>query len=549
MSPPARRRPLPLALGSLLLLAACARMAPPPGRPADQDPPRVELRSPAVGSTGLSGRPVFQLEFSEYVDRASVRSALSLNPRQEGELELSWRGRGLRIRPERPLPPDRTWTLELGTGVRDMAGNTLAHPLRVPFSSGATLDSLGFDLQMAAAGRPGLVQIWLWPLEQAPRRAYGTAPWRSSPDESGRVRFQGLPAGSWLALAVEDLNRDGWWDPRTERAGLPSRALAAPDPGGVGPLLLRLSSGLWTDSLSLQGGQFVDRERLDLRAWLEPGRLSDVPDSLREGWPADSLRLSELGLERADGTPVPISGLARRESGWRVFLAQPADSVEHVLRLTATGDSLRLRPPGGVRTESLVDRRQLASGWKQGRLRLPTATAARADASRVRQVLDGDTLSVDLRRPGADLWELLPRRPGGQLLLEKGLLAAGDESWPDTLLLLPVPADAPAAPGPRGGLQGRWDRQPRDAGWRLVVTSGDQERQLPLREELALDALPEGPATFALYLDRDGSGTWSPGRLRPLTPAEPWQALPDTVRILPGWVQGGLTFTLPEWIP
>jgi hypothetical protein len=548
-----RRRPsttgVVLFLGAILLASGCARMAPPPGRPADQEPPRVDLREPAAGSTGLAGRPVFQVEFSEYVDRASVRAALSLNPRPDGELQLSWRGRTLRIRPEFPLPADRTWTLELGTGVKDMAGNPLSQPLRIPFSTGPALDSLGFDLQMAEAGRAGLVQVWLWPLEQAPRRSFGRAPWRSSPDADGRVRFQGLPTGSWLALAVEDLNRDGWWNPATERAALPSRALDAPDSGGPAPLLLRLSEKLWTDSLSLQGGQFVDRERLDLRAWLEPESLAGLPDSLRRGRRADSLRLAEVRLETVAGTPVPLAGLARRDGNWRLFLAGPADSVEHVLRLGTGGDSLRVRAPGGPRTEDLVDRRQLAGGWKAGRLRLATSTVAVADASRVRQVLEEDTLAVDLLQPAYDQWEMVPRRPGGQLLVEAGLLAAAGGAWPDTLLVLPVPADVPAAAGPRGGLQGRWDRLPRHGSWRLVVRAKDQQRNLPLLEELALDDLPEGPATFALFLDRDGSGDWGPGSLRPPLPAEPWLALPDTVHILPGWIQGGLTFTLPEWIP
>lgn len=545
-----RRRLTPAWLPLAVLLAVgCARMAPPPGRPADQEAPVAVLRAPAAGSTGLAGRPVFQVEFSEYVDRASVRAALSLNPRPDGELELSWRGRTLRIRPDSPLPPDRTWTLELGAGAKDLAGNTLAEPLRIPFSTGASLDSLGFDLHMAEAGRAGLVQVWLWPLEQAPRRSYGRAPWRSSPDADGRVRFQGLPAGPWLALAVEDLNRDGWWNPATERAALPSRELGAPDTGGPAPLLLRLSEGLWIDSLSLQGGQFVDRERLDLRAWLEPATLAGLPGSLRRGRRADSLRLAELRLETIAGVPVPLAGLVRKDGNWRLFLAGAADSVEHVLRLACGGDSLRLRPPAGPRQEELVDRRQLSSGWKEGRLRLNTTTVALADASRVRQVLDEDTLAVDLLAASYDQWEIVPRRPGGQLRVEAGLLTAFGGAWPDTLLVLPVPADAPAAAGPRGGLQGRWDRLPRHGAWRLVVRAHDQERNLPLEAELALDGLPEGPATFALFLDRDGSGGWSPGSLQPLLPAEPWLALPDTVRILPGWVQGGLTFTLPEWIP
>jgi hypothetical protein len=538
---------LPMGMLSALLLAGCARIQPPPGLAKDSEPPRVHVRSPEPGARDLSGRVAFQLEFSEYVDRATLRSALSLNPRPEGELELDWRGRRLRVRPSLPLAPNRTWTLEIGTGLQDLAGNHAVNPLRVPFATGGVLDTLSLELQVEELGRDGLSQVWLWPLAEAPQRAYGRAPWRSSPDAQGRVRFEGLPAGRWLALAVEDRDRDGWWNSQSERAGLPSRVLSAPDSLARQPVLLRLSDRLWTDSLSLEGGQFVDRERVEFRAWLEPTILADWVDSLRHGPAADSLRLGLLQLLRADGSAVNLAGLAPSGAGWRLFLTDPADSLAHVLRFKDGRDSLLLRPPAGPLTDPLVDLRALAQAWANGRLTLACTQAVELEATRAFQVVERDTLAVPLRRLAADLAELRPLRAGGRIFLEKGLLRHGARQWPDTLLELAVPLLP--APKATGGLQWSWNRRLHEVGWRLVIRTTAGEQECTAGVEQVLDRLPVGPARFALYQDRDGSGAWSPGRLQGLIPAEPWIALPDTVEILPGWVQGGIVFQVPEWIP
>ncbi len=539
-----RRAALLLTVG---LVLGCARIQPPPGEAPDADAPQVRVLSPAPGSRGVPGDQRFHLLFNEYVDRATVRSALSLNPRPEGELELDWRGRHLWIRPDKPLAAGRTWTLELGTGLRDLAGNHLPSPLRIPFSTGEELDTLSLELRVEEAGHDGLTQVWLWPLADSPRRAFGRAPWRSSPDEQGRVRFEGLPAGRWLALAVEDLDRNGWWDPRSERAGLPSRTLLAPDSLARLPVLLRLTKDLWTDSLSLDGGQFLDRERVEFRGWLEAPALADWADSLRDSHAADSLRLELLELLDSTGRRLPLAGLAPQEQAWRLYLAEPADSLPHALRLRDGSDSLSLRPPAGPLTEALVNPQALAQGWGAGRLTLRSGHAVLPDATRVRQVVEQDTLAVRVLRRAADRLELVPAREGGQLRFERGFLTRSAQVWPDSLFSLPVPT-APADPPRTGGLQWNWNRAPLEVGWRLVIRGG-AERESTAGLEQTLDRLPVGPVHFALYQDRDGSGAWSPGRLVPYQPAEPWQALADTVDVLPGWIQGGIVFQLPEWIP
>ena len=536
---------------TLLLCASCARIQPPPGGPPDAEAPRARVLEPNPGTLHLAGRQHFILRFDEYMDRASVRASLSLNPRPEGELRLRWHGRRLSVRPAVDLPADRTYTLELGTGARDLAGNHLAAPLRLPFATGARLDTLSLDLWVQDRRSEGNCEVWLWPLDGTPARRFGLAPWRSSPDEGGHVLFQGLPEGEWLALAVEDQDHNGWWDPGLERAGLPSRRLCAPDTARGLPALLRLETGLFVDSLSLEGGQFLDRERVQFSGRLEPPALAAWPDSLRRGPAADSLRLSLLDLVDTAGRRPAMAGLAPGEGGWRLLLAEEADSLPHVLSFRDGRDSLRLRPPPGPFTAPLVDVASLAQAWSGGVLRVEATHAVTARADLARQVAGADTLATVLERLGACAVTLRPARPGGALLLQKGLLCAGARCWPDTLLTLAVPA-APLATA-TGGLQWRWDRSPRERGWLLVVRRGELSRAVPLAYAGSLEDLPAGPATFSLYQDRDGSLAWSPGRLpadgRAWEPAEPFLALPDTVEILPGWIQGDVLFHLPEWIP
>ncbi|MDP2360194.1 MAG: Ig-like domain-containing protein [bacterium] len=537
---------LGVGIGLVLLLVGCARIQPPPGGPPDTQPPTLRLDRLKPGATQVEARPDFVFHFSEYMDRASVRSALSLNPRPEGELELDWRGRRLRVRPSRPLPPDRTWTLELGTAARDLAGNHLPSPLRIPFSTGAKLDTLFLMLEVTPPDGGGRAELWLWPAEERPSRRFTRAPWRSSPDERGRVLFQGLPPGAWFALAVEDLNRDGWWDPDRERAALPSRALAVPDTLAGQPVLFRLGTLAGPDTLSLLGGHFLDRERIQFRAWLEAPALAGWADSLRRGPAADSLRLDLLRLTCESGRQVPLSGLKAAPEGWLLFLAEEADSLPHHLALVDGRDTLQLRPPPAAFRESLIDPGGLGQAWRQGVLTLEARHAVSCRPEGAWQRSGEDSLGVAVHRRSASTLELGPVREGGQLWVERGFLSAGPHVWPDSLLVLPVPAAAP--PRASGGVQWSWNRGPRDSSWRLVLRHAEGDRDLPIAYGGSADQLPAGRLLFALYDDRDGSRSWSPGRLDGL-PAEPWVVLADTVEVLPGWIQGDIQLHLPEWIP
>lgn len=532
-----------LALG-LLLAAGCARIEPPPGGPPDEEPPRILEVRPLPGSVDQPGDVRVEILFDEYVDRRSAAADLVFSPTPPGRLRVGWRGRRMLVDFDEDLPPDVSWLLELGTGCADLQGNRLPSPLRLPFATGPVLDTLEIAGRLHGFAAGDWAEIWAWPAEDWPTRAWTDPPRRTRPDSDGLFRLLGLDARGWRLLAVDDANRDGAWNPLTESAALAS---ADGRPGQSTTLSLRLGDGLLLDSLALARARFLDPLTLALDARLDvPGLLELAPEE-RGGPAADSLRLATLRLETLSGEARPLAGLRAEPGGWRVALAQPVDSVAH--RLLAGGDTLALRPPARMALpDPVAERPEFAALDSLVLLAVDRAVLAVDGAAR--QTVDGDTLDLPVRVRSALVVELAPARPGGRALLPAGWLSlAGGGAWPDsaTLVSLPAPRRSEAT---AGALEWSFDRMPWDPTWRMVWTGADGRRvDRPLERAGRLDDLAEGPALLDFYQDRNGNGRWDPGRLSPWTAAELWIALPDTFEVIAGWTVGGLEPVLPVEIP
>lgn len=536
----------------VLLAVGCARIAMPPGLPPDREAPQARVVEPVAGQVALPARPVLEIEFSEFMDRASVGRTLIFNPRWEGRLKSDWRGRTLRLRPDQDLPSGRTWTLELGNGAKDLAGNGLDNPLLLPFSTGNSLDTLQLVLRATAAtgrSREGL-EFWLWPGKERPQRRFGRAPWRCTPDSTGMAVAKGLGAGPWFVLAVRDGNRDGWWQPGLEEAALCSRLLATPDTLGLEAALFRLSLLSGPDTLSLESARFLNSQQIQLSAWLEPPALMEWPDSLRVSPAADSVRLALLEVLDAQGRLLPLGELRREETGWLLGLASPADSVAHRLRFRFGGDSLELGLPLAPFQGPLVDVQALGRQWNTGSRQILSALPAQMDAGRLRLIQGSDTVAVEVKALSPSRFELPKSAQGGVLLVERAFLQADGRVWPDSLvrLMVPVAATDAATPGVEGGLQWKATRLPAGKGWMVMLHGDTAPRTLPFTREGLADGLRPGSWTFSLFQDRDGDGRWNPGLLGKRS-AEPWIQLPGSVQVLPGWIQSEVPISLPEWLP
>jgi hypothetical protein len=118
-----------------------------PVDPNDTTPPTVASTEPAAGGIGVRADAKIHITFSEPMDTISVEAAFSSTDLAAASFGWGAGGRVLTITPAEPFAygeglgadPDAierlTYSLSIGTGATDLAGNPLAAPLDLTFST------------------------------------------------------------------------------------------------------------------------------------------------------------------------------------------------------------------------------------------------------------------------------------------------------------------------------------------------------------------------------------------------------------------------------
>jgi len=358
------RRRLALAL-SLFALVGCARVVAPAGGPEDKVAPRLLRSSPANGDVKVAPDQPIVLEFSEWVDPATLRSALVLMPAPSRAPEILVDGPEVRLRLREPLDSGATTILRIGAGIADFrhAAGTDVH--EIAFSTGPALDSGTLVLRLwkgSDTAAPQLVRgrVGLYPLDSLRRRglsrllrrrdsvswlASPPSPWREKAwrwavaDSQGIARLEHLPSGRWRVLAWDDADQDGYWRSGEEALGW-AGDLDWSGRSGRGLMAARLAP---LDTLAASG---TAAARVSDSVVADPARRrrdslrAASPEALAERRRSDSLALRSDSLRLRDS--VALDSLARRDA------SLPEDSVR-ILAL----DSL---PPELARARRLTVR-------------------------------------------------------------------------------------------------------------------------------------------------------------------------------------------------
>ena len=150
----------------LVVLAACARIEPPPGGPPDNAPPRLESSSPEPMASlpGFDGEVEFR--FNEVISEGGTASQgtgmgdlerlVVLSPTSRVP-EVRWRRNRITIRPREGWRPNTVYRVELLPGVSDLRNNRSTEAATVvTFTPGgaAPTDTLRGRVWDWATGRP-----------------------------------------------------------------------------------------------------------------------------------------------------------------------------------------------------------------------------------------------------------------------------------------------------------------------------------------------------------------------------------------------------------
>ena len=210
-----------LSILSSIYLMSCANQQPPGGGPLDTESPEILEVFPVNGTTNFSEN-YFELSFSEYVDKRSLKDAIFVSPQVEGDLELNWSGQSVRVYFPDALKKDITYNITIGTDLVDYNNkNRMTEAFTFSFSTGAKIDN-GIIEGNVYSDKPSGVMIFAYkvtgdtinPVKQK-------ADYVSQVGEKGNYRLSGLAFQTYRVFAVQDEYRDFLFQPDQDLIGVP----------------------------------------------------------------------------------------------------------------------------------------------------------------------------------------------------------------------------------------------------------------------------------------------------------------------------------------
>ena len=203
------------------ILSECANQLPPEGGAVDTIPPKIVEVYPADGTINFSD-DYFEIGFSEYVEKRTVKDAIFISPAIEGELELDWSGKYVQVYFPENLKKNVTYVVTIGTDVEDYNNkNKMAEAFTFTFSTGSEIDKRTITGKIYN-DKPQGILIFGYLLKDAEPNPLEIKPdYISQSGADGTFKLAGLAAGSYRVFTVRDEFRDLLFQPDQDDIGIP----------------------------------------------------------------------------------------------------------------------------------------------------------------------------------------------------------------------------------------------------------------------------------------------------------------------------------------
>jgi hypothetical protein len=204
-----------------LFLSGCANQLPPGGGDIDRIPPEIAEVYPPDETINFNDK-YFELGFSEFVDKRSVKDAIFISPAFDGEPELDWSGRYVRIYFPSKLRDSTTYIVTIGTDVVDHNNkNRMAESFTFAFSTGDKIDRKMITGRVYDE-KPEGVMLFAYKVTGNEINPSDTKPdYISQTGLNGQYRLAGLAAGSYRVFAIQDEFRDLLYQLEQDKYGAP----------------------------------------------------------------------------------------------------------------------------------------------------------------------------------------------------------------------------------------------------------------------------------------------------------------------------------------
>jgi hypothetical protein len=211
---------------TFILINSCAHQLPPGGGEVDKIPPEVVEIYPLDGTINFDDN-YFEIEFSEYVDRRSLKDALFISPNIEGRLIYEWTGTSISVEFVEGLKEDVTYTITVGTDLVDRNNkNRMASSFTFSFSTGSTIDRRTISGRVYSDDQEGVL-IYTYKLDEGVDTLLKRKPdYVSQTGNDGSFKLHGLGESRYRLFAIKDEYRDLIYDLDLDLIGLPNQDIS-----------------------------------------------------------------------------------------------------------------------------------------------------------------------------------------------------------------------------------------------------------------------------------------------------------------------------------
>lgn len=545
-------------IGVLLLMGlACAKQGFPPGGPEDKTPPDIVSVFPPEGATGVDPGTTVKIDFSEWMDKRSVKESIFISPIPKHPPRMKVKAKTVEIDFVGGLSPQQTYVITVGTGVKDGHGNRLASSWSLAFSTGDRIDRGGISGQVFwPEGDMSGTYAWAYVLE-------GTAspdPGRDGPDyitqtdAAGVYSFVYLSPGRYRLFAFLDGDKNGTYTVEKDPLGVPTHdVILRSDQDEVRDVLFTLAVQDTTgpECLSVVATHSTHMA-LRLSEAIDPGsigtiRISEIDEGVEESL---TIRERHLDVENQRRCHV-VTELQRPGARYQVHLCGVTDEAGN--RVTSESCLVTVE---GTSVPDTVCPRIVGLSPADSATRVPLAErieyrfSEALDTAGVEQAFrvhagDGQPLPGTVSWPDAATFLFVPgRRLDGASAYTVSLDPAmvrdmRGNPLSDTMTSTFFTTLDPEA---LGSLSGSISDEETTASGELYVTADQVEDRrvtytatVPGPGPYALGDLLPGRYVVRAFRDEDGNGSFTSGRPRPVVFSERFSWYPDTVEVRSRW--------------
>lgn len=203
----------------IVTVCSCAQYVPPTGGKRDSLAPKLVNSIPLSKKTNYKEKEI-ELNFDELIDISSLRQELLIVPELDGTFDIKQKGGdNLRITFDKPLRENTTYTFNFRNGVKDLNERNISKNLKLVFSTGDKIDSLGIsgNIKNLFTDQPILdALVGIYELNDTLNFRKVKPNYFIKTDSAGNFKFENIKSSKYRLYSFIDRNNNLKYDEKSE---------------------------------------------------------------------------------------------------------------------------------------------------------------------------------------------------------------------------------------------------------------------------------------------------------------------------------------------